>query len=316
MLHILQFFLILATQLAYFHVANRFNIIDKPNQRSSHTKVTLRGGGIVFYFSVLFYFLIQGFQYPWFLLGLTLIASISFADDVKPQSSKLRLLIHFIAMALMFYQLGLFELPWYFTLIALVISTGILNAYNFMDGINGITGGYSMVVVTALWYINNYQVAFIDNNLLYALLMALFIFNFFNFRTKAKCFAGDVGAISIAFIIVFLLGTLILQTNNFSYIVLLAVYGVDTVCTIVHRLILKENIFEAHRKHLFQIMANELKMPHIVVSGIYSVLQALISFGLVLSDQPYWYLGIVVLSLGVIYILLMMKFYHLHSSHE
>jgi len=154
MIYLLQFILILATQLTYFRIANRLNIIDKPNQRSSHTKVTLRGGGIVFYFSVLFYFLLQGFQYPWFLLGLTLIAGISFADDIKPQSSKLRLLIHFIAMAFMFYQLGLFELPWYFTLIALIVSTGILNAYNFMDGINGLTGGYSLVIVGALWYIN------------------------------------------------------------------------------------------------------------------------------------------------------------------
>jgi len=243
MIYLLQFILILATQLTYFRVANHLNIIDKPNQRSSHTKVTLRGGGIVFYLSVLFYFLLQGFQYPWFLLGLTLIAGISFADDIKPQSSKLRLLIHFIAMAFMFYQLGLFELPWYFTLIALIVSTGILNAYNFMDGINGITGGYSLVIVAALWYINNYQVPFIDNNLLYALMMALLVFNFFNFRKK------------------------------------------DTVCTIVHRIALKENIFEAHRKHLFQIMANELKIPHVVVSGIYCLLQALIVVGLVITNN-------------------------------
>jgi len=192
MIYLLQFILILTTQLAYFRIANHYNIIDKPNQRSSHTKVTLRGGGIVFYFSVLFYFLLQGFQYPWFLLGLTLIAGISFVDDIKPQSSKLRLLIHFVAMAFMFYQLGLFELPWYFTLIALIVSTGILNAYNFMDGINGLTGGYSLVIVAALWYINTYQVSFIDNNLLYALIMALLVFNFFNFRNKANCFAGSL----------------------------------------------------------------------------------------------------------------------------
>jgi len=314
MTYLLQFILILATQLTYFRIANHYNIIDKPNQRSSHTKVTLRGGGIVFYFSVLFYFLLQGFQYPWFLLGLTLIAGISFADDIKPQSSKLRLLIHFIAMAFMFYQLGLFELPWYFTLIALIVSTGILNAYNFMDGINGLTGGYSLVIVGALWYINTHQVSFIDNNLLYALMIALLIFNFFNFRKKANCFAGDVGAISIAFIIVFLLGTLILKTNNFSYIVLLALYGVDTVCTIVHRIALKENIFEAHRKHLYQIMANELKIPHVVVSGIYCLLQSLIVVGLVITNNPYWYLSIVVLILGVTYILFMLKFYRLHKS--
>ena len=124
-------------------------------------------------------------------------------------------------MGLMFYQWGLYSQQWYFTLIALVICTGILNAYNFMDGINGITGIYSMVVMGALWYINTYQVYFVENDFVYAVILALFVFNFFNFRTRAKCFAGDVGAVSIAFIILFLLGLLIVKTGDFSYIVLL-----------------------------------------------------------------------------------------------
>jgi len=293
--YVFIFLLLFVAELAYFKVANHFNIIDKPNQRSSHTRITLRGGGVVFYIGALLYFVLQGFQYPWFFGGLTMLSLISFADDVRPQSSKLRLLVHFTAMGLMFYQWGLFELPWYFSVCALVVSTGILNAYNFMDGINGITGGYSLVVAGALLYINIYRVQFIDNELIYYVILSLLVFNYFNFRTKARCFAGDVGSISIAFILLFLLGKLIIATNDISYIVLLGVYGVDTVLTIIRRLLLKENIFEAHRKHVYQLLANEIKLPHVWVSTIYASLQALIIVGfLLLESYSYWYPCVVV----------------------
>ncbi len=298
--YIFIFLLLFVAELAYFRVANHFNIIDKPNQRSSHTRITLRGGGVVFYIGALLYFVLQGFQYPWFFGGLTMLSLISFADDVRPQSSKLRLLVHFTAMGLMFYQWGLFELPWYFSVCALVVSTGILNAYNFMDGINGITGGYSLVVAAALLYINIYRVQFIDNELIYYVILSLLVFNYFNFRTKARCFAGDVGSISIAFILLFLLGKLIINTNDISYIVLLGVYGVDTVLTIIRRLLLKENIFEAHRKHVYQLLANEIKMPHVWVSTIYASLQALIIVGcMLLEPYSYWYAGAVVAVLAI-----------------
>jgi len=298
--YVFIFLLLFVAELAYFKVANHFNIIDKPNQRSSHTRITLRGGGVVFYIGALLYFVLQGFQYPWFFGGLTMLSLISFADDVRPQSSKLRLLVHFTAMGLMFYQWGLFELPWYFSVCALVVSTGILNAYNFMDGINGITGGYSLVVAGALLYINIYRVQFIDNELIYYVILSLLVFNYFNFRTKARCFAGDVGSISIAFILLFLLGKLIIATNDISYIVLLGVYGVDTVLTIIRRLLLKENIFEAHRKHVYQLLANEMKMPHVWVSSLYASLQALIIVGfLLLESYSYWYPCVVVALLAV-----------------
>ena len=298
--YIFIFLLLFVAELAYFRVANYFNIIDKPNQRSSHTRITLRGGGVVFYIGALLYFVLQGFQYPWFFGGLTMLSLISFADDVCPQSSKLRLLVHFTAMGLMFYQWGLFELPWYFSVCALVVSTGILNAYNFMDGINGITGGYSLVVAGALLYINIYRVQFIDNELIYYVILSLLVFNYFNFRTKARCFAGDVGSISIAFILLFLLGKLIIATNDISYIVLLAVYGVDTVLTIIRRLLLKENIFEAHRKHVYQLLANEIKLPHVWVSSLYALLQALIIVGcMLLEPYSYWYPGVVVAVLAI-----------------
>jgi len=312
--YLLAFIALFALILVYFRIADRFNIIDKPNERSSHSRITLRGGGIVFYFGVLLWFLWSGFAYPWFFAGLSLIALISFADDVKPQSSRLRLIVHFVAMLLMFFQWDLLHAPWYYTLIALVVSTGIINAYNFMDGINGITGGYSLVVLGAFWYINTYRVAFVDEQLLYFVMLALVVYNFFNFRTRAKCFAGDVGSVSIAFIIVFLLGLLMLQTGDVSYIVLLAVYGVDSVLTIVHRLMLRENIFEAHRKHVYQLMANELKIPHVAVSAFYMLLQAVTVAGYLLVQPAFrWYYTAVVLALlGIGYILFKQKYFKLH----
>jgi len=316
MTYILFIIALFVLELFYFRVANHFNIIDKPNQRSSHTKITLRGGGIVIYFAALLYFIASRFDYPWFFMALTLISVISFADDIRPQSSKLRLVIHFIAMMLMFYQLNLFHSTWLVIPIALIIGIGILNAFNFMDGINGITGAYSFVVLAGLWYVNR-SVNFVHPDFIIYILLGLAVFNIFNFRKKAKCFAGDVGAISIAFIVVFLLGSLILKTGNYSYILMLVVYGVDTILTIIHRIMLKENILEAHRKHVFQLMANELKIPHLVVSVIYTLLQGIITIGLIkLNEHPYIYSIIVTLLLMVTYIIIKKKYYYLHEQNH
>ena len=311
MIYILLLIILLVAELVYFKLADHFNIIDKPNERSSHSQITLRGGGVIFYIALFFYFIFEGFQYPWFFAGLTLISIISFADDIKPRSSKLRLLIHFISMLLMFYQWNLFSLPWYFSMLALIFCTGILNAYNFMDGINGITGGYSLVIAGAFWYLNTYQISFIDNQLIYILILSILVFNFFNFRKKARCFAGDVGSISIAFILIYILGKLVIITSDFSYLILFVVYGVDSILTIIHRLFLRENIFEPHRKHLFQLMANELKLPHLLVTCIYMLLQTLIIIGFLRVTNKYLYLTLVILVLSMLYISVKRRYYHL-----
>jgi len=315
MTYILLLIVLFATELAYFRIADHFNIIDKPNERSSHTSITLRGGGIVFYIGILFYFIFEGFKYPWFFTGLTLISIISFVDDVYPQSYKLRLVVHVTAIMLMFYQWGMFSYSWYFTIIALIICIGILNAYNFMDGINGITGSYSLVVAGALWYINNFRIHFVDADLIYCLMLAILVFNFFNFRKIAKCFPGDVGALSVAFIVVFLLGLLIIKTQDFSYIILLSVYGVDTILTLIHRLMMKENIFIAHRKHAYQLMANELKIPHLIVSTFYALLQAVIAVSyFVFKLHSYYYLIGIILILSLCYVLFIKKYFRLHKD--
>lgn len=305
--------LLFLAELFYFKIADKCNIIDRPNERSSHTKVTLRGGGIIFYFGALAYFLTNHWEYPWFIVALTLITFISFVDDIRSTSQGLRLVFHFSAMTLMFYQWGLFSPSWWWIIVALIICTGIINAYNFMDGINGITGGYSFVVLVALAYINAEVTPFIEPALIYTVLCSVLVFCFFNFRKKAKCFAGDVGSVSIAFILLFLIGRLIIKTENFSWIILLSVYGVDSVLTIIHRLILHENIGLPHRKHMYQLMANELKMSHVVVSFIYMVVQVIVTVGYIMClNYGYWYLSGTVLLLSLLYICFINKYFELH----
>ena len=313
MYYIIILVLLFVAELFYFRVADKFNIIDKPNERSSHSRITLRGGGIIFYFGALAYFLSNHWEYPWFMLALTLITFISFVDDIRSTSQGLRLVFHFTAMALMFYQWGLFSLSWWWIIIALIICTGIINAYNFMDGINGITGGYSLVILGALAYFNSEITTFVEPALINTVLCAVLVFCFFNFRKKAKCFAGDVGSVSIAFILLFLIGKLIIKTEDFSWIILLSVYGVDSVLTIIHRLMLHENIGLPHRKHMYQLMANELKIPHVGVSLIYMGAQALVILGyFCFVRYGYWYLlGIIVLLSGI-YVLFMRRYFHLH----
>ena len=313
MYYLLVFILLFAAELLYFKVADKCNIIDKPNKRSSHTRITLRGGGIIFYFGALAYFLTNHFEYPWFMLALTLVTFISFVDDVHSTRQVTRLVFHFSAMALMFWQWGLFGLPWWWIVVALVVCTGIINAYNFMDGINGITGGYSLVILVALAYINAQVVPFVEQDLIYTVILSVLVFCFFNFRKKAKCFAGDVGSVSIAFVLLFLIGRLVMVTEDLSWIVLLVVYGVDSVLTIVHRLMLHENIGLPHRKHLYQLMANELKIPHVAVSLVYMAVQALAVAGyLYFRTAGYWYLGACILVLALIYVWFMRKYFHLH----
>ena len=314
MYYLIVLVLLFVAELFYFRIADRFNIIDKPNERSSHSKVTLRGGGIIFYFGALAYFLTSGFDYSWFMLALTLVTFISFVDDIKSTKQMTRLLFHFSAMALMFYQWGLFSLSWWWIIIALIVCTGIINAYNFMDGINGITGGYSLVILAALAYINKEIIPFVEGDFIYTVLCSVLVFCFFNFRRKAKCFAGDVGSVSIDFILLFLIGKLMIQTGDFSWIVLLSVYGVDSVLTIIHRLMLHENIGLPHRKHLYQLMANELKIPHVMVSSIYMIVQALIIAGYILClNHGYLYLLGIILILSLIYVYFIRKYFRLHQ---
>ena len=320
--YIIIFILFLIAELLYFRIADKCNIIDKPNERSSHSTIVLRGGGIIFLIGVWIWSAFFGFQYPWFLLGLTLVASISFVDDIRSLPDSVRLIAQFTAAAMAFYQLGILHWSmWWIILLALIVYVGATNVINFMDGINGITAGYSLAVLIPLALVNMDDI-FVEQSLIISTILASLVFCIFNFRPKgkAKCFAGDVGSIGIAFIILFLLGNVMIETTDITWLIFLLVYGVDGCLTIVHRIMLHENLGEAHRKHAYQIMANELKVGHVKVALLYMVMQLVISLGFIYlcpdTVIAHWlYLVGVSAVLAIAYILFMKKNYHLHEEY-
>ena len=333
--------ILVIAELVYFRIADKCNIIDKPNERSSHSTIVLRGGGIIFPISILVWLGLQMVNGEWFMVkdylpfvvGLVLICGVSFWDDVKSLPDSVRLMAQFVAMALMFWSMfgfrnsGFMVLDWYWRvaviIVALIVCVGASNIINFMDGINGITGAYAMASLIPLYILNNgVNGGFVDNSFIITMMLADVVFCYFNFRPrgKAKCFAGDVGSLGVAFILLFLIGCKVMQTGDITYLVFLVVYGVDGVLTICHRIMLHENLGQAHRKHAFQLMANELKMSHITVSLIYACLQLAISLGFIYlvpnNILAHWtyFLGCIVV-LSVAYVLFKKKYYHLHEEY-
>lgn len=277
----------------YFWIADKYNIIDKPNHRSAHTQITLRGGGIIFPVAFVIFCLFnldEAIHNYWsFGLGLLAICAISFIDDVKTLSNRIRLSVHLISVILLLYFTGAFNLmPFWAWPILFVMIIGTLNAYNFMDGINGMTGVYSLVTLGSLAYINKNSIQFTDENFIIYPILACLVFLFFNFRKKAKCFAGDVGSMGIGFWVIGLITLLIMRTGEYKYILLLSIYGMEVVLTIIERILLKENIFEAHRRHLYQLFANEKKTSHLMISSVYAVCQLFVNIFLIHSQLPVW----------------------------
>lgn len=272
---VLAFFFIIKI---YFKIAAHFNIVDKPNERSSHTTLTIRGGGIIFVMAALVA-LIWHFNEYWLpVMGMLIIGTISFLDDIYSLPNRIRMFFQVAAVTIMMLYLQVFTtFPAYIIILLYILVIGIINAYNFMDGINGITGLYSLVVLAAMQYINIYEQPYVNVDLIWLPILGCVVFLFFNFRKKAACFAGDVGSVTIAFWIISLLLKLIFISGDWKYLLFLSVYGVDTILTIIHRLFLKQNIFKAHRLHFYQILVNERKKPHLVVTSIYAIVQLLIN---------------------------------------
>ena len=321
-IYILIAVILLFIELFYFSSADHFNIIDKPNERSSHSRIVLRGGGIIFLIGLWIWSAFFGFQYPWLLAAVTLAAGVSFVDDIHSLPDCVRLIAQFVAMGLMFWQLDMIQPGlWWAVVLALIICVGATNIYNFMDGINGITAGYSLAVLVPLLLLN-VRDGFTSESLIVVTILSVLVFGFFNFRpkNKAKCFAGDVGSVGIAFILLFLIGCLVMKTGDVTWLVFLVVYGVDGCCTIIHRMMLHEHLGEAHRKHAYQLMANELGMSHVTVSLFYMALQLIISlvmaFVIPNTVVAHWiYLVAVIVLLVTAYVVFMKKYYHLHEEY-
>ena len=330
MIYLIIFALLLVAELIYFKIADNFNIIDKPNERSSHSSVVLRGGGVIFSLAMMAWAIMMTVQGEWsvvivylpFLVGLLLVATVSFWDAVESLPDSVRLVVQFGAMALMFWSMGIIHWNmWWIVLVALIVCVGATNVINFMDGINGITAGYALAVLVPLMLLNN-AIEFIAESYLVVAIIGVLVFCIFNFRPKgqAKCFAGDVGSIAIAFIMLYAIGRLVVLTQDVTYLIFLLVYGVDGCLTICHRILLHENLGEAHRKHAYQLMANELKVGHVKVSMLYMGIQLIVSLGFIYlcpnTILAHWiYLISAILILSVIYVLFKKKYYHLHEEY-
>ena len=158
--------ILLLAELIYFRIADKCNIIDKPNERSSHTRIVLRGGGVIFTIALWIWYLWLMVLGEWLtvneywplMAGVTLAAGVSFVDDIHSLPDSLRLVVQFLSMFLIFYQVGLLSVEdggnWMlqalFVLFAMIVCVAATNIYNFMDGINGITGGYSIAILIPL----------------------------------------------------------------------------------------------------------------------------------------------------------------------
>ncbi len=323
MIYLSVFIFLSLLMLAYLRLADHLNIIDRPNERSSHTRVTIRGGGIIFVVAVVIWWFLHGFQMPWFFTGFLLISVVSFIDDLGHVPNRVRIVAQFLAVVLLLLEInslvGAHPLSMVgvstdhlLLLLSLPVILGFINAYNFMDGINGITVVYSLVTIGTIAYLNH-TLTLIDPELLSYSMIGLLIFGFFNFRRKAACFAGDVGAVSMAFLITLLMVMLIMQTGKFYYLALVFVYGIDSVGTIIERLIKRENIFEAHRSHLYQLMANQSGMPHLVVSSIYGLVQLVVNVLIIISIRqdfaPFLIFSLIFLSLVSVFAYAKLKLY-------
>ena len=314
------FLILFVLELVYFKIADRFNIIDKPNHRSAHTEITLRGGGIVFPIAFLLFFITstwgklvhlplhdqaaENHNYLIFGVGLLLLCTISFLDDLYDLSSKIRIVFHIISVSFLLAFLNAFVLlPIWAIPVLYIVIIGILNAYNFMDGINGITGLYSLVALLSLLYVNENLINFVAHDFIIYPILGCLVFLFFNFRKKAKCFMGDIGSMGIAFWVVALIGLLMMKTGEIKWILFLAVYGVEVISTILERLKLKENIFEAHRRHLYQLLVNEKKISHLKVCTLYAAIQFFINAVVIFSDLPQILIFVIILLPALIFYL-------------
>lgn len=297
------------TILAYFPIAKKLKLYDVPNKRSSHSKITFRGGGIIIPISLIFYSIFFGFQNFYLILGVLIASAVSFYDDIKEANVFLRLICHFASVGLILMDItGEIQfLPLAIILIA-IMSVAAVNAYNFMDGINGITGLYTLSIFETVFFYNSKIENVFDVNLLMILSIAVLIFGFYNFRTKALLFIGDVGSVSLGLLAVFYVLFLIVHNDEIIYLSMLAVYGIESGLTIFYRLLKGQNIFQPHRMHLFQDLVNIAKLPHLLVSFIYTIIQVLINFGMFLCIKQgftgYLYLTYVLILLICSYIIL------------
>lgn len=288
--------------IVYIAIARKYEIVDIPNHRSSHQKNTIRGGGIILWIAAVAGLVLNQEPSNLMIAGLLTIGILSFLDDIKTLSPSVRLIFQLVSVFLLCYSL--FPYPGLFVFwFAAIIVLANINCYNFMDGINGLSGLYTLFALVSIWLIS-------ENYTFYwqPIAAALLVFIYFNARQKGRAiwFGGDIGSIVSGYFVMYLVFQQIFETGHISYILIIGVYGIDGGWTLLHRLIRKENIFAAHRLHLYQYLANERNMKHLSVSAFYLFAQLLVNVSLFFQVKYHYfndifYFSVMIALLSVIY---------------
>jgi len=264
----------------------KLSLIDKPNLRSSHKTLTPKGGGIgilaAFFVCSIVLSISKSFWIP--AVFLALFSLWGDRSEIRP---KMRLLFQFSAGTilligiLMEKQNGVDSYVLMPLLIIFIVGTA--NFYNFMDGINGISGitgiiGFGMIAFYALNYGNNSHLSTL------AICMSISCLGFLPFNVpKAKVFMGDVGSILLGFVFS---GMVIYLSNDVRDFICLSSFlfpfYADELTTMMVRLKDREILTKAHRRHLYQLLANECKIEHWKISAGYGLFQFLIGISIVL----------------------------------
>lgn len=282
----------------YYRWAKKNQIVDVPNERSSHTHQPIRGMGVIFpivfgVFAVITWYNATSLSSPLislqnigplFIGSGVLIAGITgFIDDRLDLRSFIRLPLYTLSVVVSLYPMmsvNMYYVWWFFVLIIVIV--GIINTYNFMDGINGITGFYTSILlisVIALLLFEDLALLVSYQLETFALITLAFLlaFGIFNYRNKALAFLGDAGSVSIGLLVSIILVWVGYTFQRWDVLILLLVYGVDSVGTIILRLIRKENIFKAHRSHFYQDLVHINGLKHLQVAFLYALMQAIIN---------------------------------------
>ena len=301
---------LIVLEVLFLKSANSFGLMDMPNERSSHQRPTIRGAGFVIGLSLMLSLLLFDIEGRWYLSGGSLlIFATGFYDDTKGSSPLVRTIFQSIATLLMIYGLGLFDtqLPIMLALI-LIVSVGTINAVNFMDGINGISALYGLLMLSCYIYLNS-KVSYLPMEFIVSSGLGLIVFGAINIRKRALAFAGDVGSTGLGYLLILFTVLWMFKESSLVYFLFWAVYGVDSTLTIVERIIKRQNIFGAHRSHLYQLLSNELNWGHLKVGFVYVGVQVLINcvaLYLILNKTPdsWWITVVLLLFLGVVYMVI------------
>jgi UDP-N-acetylmuramyl pentapeptide phosphotransferase/UDP-N-acetylglucosamine-1-phosphate transferase len=237
-------------------ILTQYSVIDTPNERSSHKIPVPRGGGIAMIIVALIFLASAGMDLK-IIAAATLLAIISFIDDLRNMPVTVRLGAQAIAVIIATSALHgrivpAIPLPLEQALIVLSW-LWFINLFNFMDGIDGITSMETIMIMIGICII-----AFVHKSLpaalvLHACIIAAATLGFFWFnRHPAKLFMGDIGSVTLGFLVACLLFELALHGQLLPALILPAYYVSDATFTLFKRLITREKIWQAHSQHAYQ----------------------------------------------------------------